>query len=70
MWYLQGCVVPIHVSMEAIVQRLEIRYVSVHWASKGRNANMVSFQIKKLVVFINLLRSFALQAFIQYTALS
>lgn len=48
---LQGCVVPIHVSMEASAQRLETGYVSVHWASKGRDANTVSFHphlIKKV----------------------
>lgn len=42
-WYPQGCVVPIHVSMEADVQRRLTRYVGVHEASKGRDANMVSF---------------------------
>ncbi len=42
-WRLQGSVVPTHVSMAANVQRLETRYVSVHWASKERGASMVSF---------------------------
>lgn len=42
-WHLQGCAVATHVSTEASVRRPETRYVSVHWASKGRAASMVSF---------------------------
>lgn len=43
MWYLQGCVVPIHVSMEGDVQKVETIYASVQRASKGQDASMVSF---------------------------
>lgn len=52
-WNLQGCVEPIHVSMEASVQRLESRYVSVHWASKGHVANTVSFLILSSFFFLD-----------------
>lgn len=75
-WYmlwsdLQGCVVPIHVSMEGSVQRPETRYVSVHWASKGRDANMVSFQFPSHKIVINLHTPLlALQAFIYSNKLS
>lgn len=47
-----GCVEPIHVSMEANVQRLESRYVSVHWASKGRVANTMSTNVKWMTAVV------------------
>ncbi|KAM7399497.1 hypothetical protein PAMP_018764 [Pampus punctatissimus] len=45
MWYLQGCVVPIHVSMEGDVQRVEIIYACVQRVSKGQDANTMAFVI-------------------------
>ena len=63
--------VPIHVSMEGSVQRPETRYVSVHWALKGRDANMVSFQFPSHEIVINLHSPLlALQAFICSNKLS
>lgn len=54
MWCLQGCVVQIHASMEANVQRLLTSYVIVHQDSKGCNASMVSVLPHMINRFINL----------------
>lgn len=52
-WYLKGCVVPIHVSMEDDVLRVETTYADVQRASKGQDASTVSFNSHLMNIYHN-----------------